>query len=222
MPPPPRLWWIGPPDGDIDVERCLAFGAAAGQGASDALVLLRWPERSDAAAVAAARALRRRLRDRETSMAVGVRLAAAPTPELAHAVADLDAVHLAAGCDLVAARAALDAARARCVLTFAAHDAGALLRGALADGALVSPVLATRSKPESKPLGWDRLRALTALAPTRVVALGGLKPSDAAAVVRAGAAGMAMLGAAWRDPIATHVEALAALMSPATAAPGSP
>jgi thiamine-phosphate diphosphorylase len=68
------------------------------------------------------------------------------------------------------------------------------------DYVTVSPVFVTPSKPGYGPaLGIDNLAALAAIAPP-VYALGGVRPSDVAPCLAAGAYGVAVMGPIMRDP----------------------
>ena len=67
---------------------------------------------------------------------------------------------------------------------------------AVVDHLGVGPVRATATKPDhAAPLGWEGLAAICAAAPLPAVAIGGIKPGDAAAVRAAGAVGMAVVSA---------------------------
>lgn len=96
-----------------------------------------------------------------------------------------DGVHLSAADPLPAVRPA--------VLGRSCHDAAALASAAAqgCDHATLSPIFTTPSKPGyGPPLGVERLAA----APLPVYALGGVTPANAQACVRAGAAGIAVMG----------------------------
>ncbi|MGQ9370590.1 thiamine phosphate synthase [Azospirillum sp. ST 5-10] len=132
-------------------------------------------------------------------------------PQVAQA-AGAAGVHLPDGGDVGRARALLgpDA-----LVGVSAHDAAGLAAAARggADYATLSPVFATSSKPGYGPaLGLAGLRALAAGAPLPVVALGGIGAGNAAAVLGAGAAGIAVMGEAMRgrDPAAAVTRLLAA------------
>jgi 8-oxo-dGTP diphosphatase len=73
------------------------------------------------------------------------------------------------------------------------HDAGELeLAAALgADFATLSPVCATASHPDAKPLGWERFAQLAAGARLPIYALGGVGPDDLERARAAGAQGVA-------------------------------
>ena len=60
-----------------------------------------------------------------------------------------------------------------------------------ADYAMLSPIFATDSKPGAASLGLEELARASRALPIPVVALGGLTPARAAAVLRAGAHGVA-------------------------------
>ncbi|PWU52066.1 thiamine phosphate synthase [Micromonospora globispora] len=84
------------------------------------------------------------------------------------------------------------------------HDAAELGRLTTEDYVTLSPVFPTPSKPGyGPPLGVDGLAGLVRLSPVPVLALGGIStPAQVAAALRAGAAGVAVLGAVMRagDP----------------------
>jgi 8-oxo-dGTP diphosphatase len=66
-----------------------------------------------------------------------------------------------------------------------------------ADFAVLGPVRATPSHPDSAPLGWDRFREIAAGASIPVYALGGLAPADMEQAKSCGAHGLAMVRGAW-------------------------
>ncbi|RIL12693.1 thiamine phosphate synthase [bacterium] len=71
----------------------------------------------------------------------------------------------------------------------------------------VGDVFGTVSKPDADvPIGIDGLAAVAAATPLPVVAIGGVTPSNAAAAIRAGAAGVAVISAV---TLAADVEAAA-------------
>lgn len=123
-------------------------------------------------------------------------------------------VHLASGGDPAAARTLLPQA----LIGASAHSAAeaASLIAAGADYITVSPVFLTESKPGYGPaLGLDGLTQAAAIAKGPVIALAGITPANAAACLKAGAAGIAVMGEVMRaaDPEATVralVEAIAA------------
>jgi 8-oxo-dGTP diphosphatase len=67
------------------------------------------------------------------------------------------------------------------------------------DFAVVGPVKETASHPHAQPLGWPRFSAMVAGSAIPVYAIGGLAPEDLHEAMRAGAHGVAMIGAAWRE-----------------------
>jgi len=103
-------------------------------------------------------------------------------------------LHLPASMDAAPLRA-----RIRGTLSQSCHDAAALRRAASAgcDFAFLSPVFSPRSKPgDVRPtLGLSGLEQLCASAPLPVIALGGIGPAQASDCLRAGAAGIACIGA---------------------------
>jgi 8-oxo-dGTP diphosphatase len=60
-----------------------------------------------------------------------------------------------------------------------------------ADFATLSPVCATASHPDAKPLGWERFAPLVADARLPVYALGGVGPDDLERAHATGAQGVA-------------------------------
>ena len=65
------------------------------------------------------------------------------------------------------------------------------------DFAMLSPVQATASHPETKPLGWEKFRTMCECAPFPVYALGGVKPDDVGQAFNHGAQGIAAIRALW-------------------------
>lgn len=99
-------------------------------------------------------------------------------------------LHLPDGADLAAARARLGPGA---LIGISAHDAGGLARAAIgASYVTLSPVFATMSKPDARPLGPDTFNKLAAAAPLPVLALGGINASNAA---QCRGAGIALIGA---------------------------
>ncbi|WP_347058793.1 thiamine phosphate synthase [Blastococcus sp. HT6-30] len=94
------------------------------------------------------------------------------------------------------------------------------LAGAAAEGCdwvSLSPIFPTSSKPGYGPaLGLDGLAALVPAAPP-VLALGGVRPEHVPGCLAAGAHGVAVMGAAMREPavVADHLAALAGATYPA-------
>lgn len=65
------------------------------------------------------------------------------------------------------------------------------------DFAVLGPVQATPSHPDSMPLGWEGFAALARGASLPVFALGGMKPDDLETAWRCGAQGIAMVRGSW-------------------------
>ncbi|HYH20435.1 MAG TPA: thiamine phosphate synthase [Azospirillum sp.] len=121
-------------------------------------------------------------------------------PELARAV-EASGAHLPDGGDAVAARALLGA---RAMIGVSAHDRAGVERAAAqgADYVTLSPVFPSPSKPGyGPPLGLDGFARIAAGAPLPVLALGGIDAGNAAAVLAAGAAGVAVMGALLRADV---------------------
>jgi len=107
---------------------------------------------------------------------------------------DLDGVHLPSA-DLLALRERPLAAN-RWVAA-SCHDQSELAHAAAmrVDFAVLGPVLATSSHPQSQPLGWERFSDMCAMAPFPVYALGGLTQSDVRVARAAGAQGISGISA---------------------------
>jgi len=78
----------------------------------------------------------------------------------------------------------------------------------------VGPCFATGTKADAgAPLGPEGFGSLVRLAPpgTPVIAIGGITPVNAAAVVKAGAAGVAVIGAVWGESASDPARAARAL-----------
>jgi thiamine-phosphate pyrophosphorylase len=113
-------------------------------------------------------------------------------------------VHLPGGGDPAAARTRLP----RALIGVSAHSAqeAAALVAAGADYVTVSPVFLTESKPGYGPaFGLGGLSAVVAVTKGPVIALAGITPANAASCLKAGAAGIAVMGEVMRsaDPEAT-------------------
>ncbi len=108
---------------------------------------------------------------------------------------DADGVHL--GGDAMPVAAARRILGDRAFVSVAAHDDDAVRAavGEGADAALVSPIFASPGKAPAR--GVVALRSARALAPPRfaLYALGGVTPENAAACIRAGAHGVAVIRA---------------------------
>ena len=98
-------------------------------------------------------------------------------------------------------------------------------RAAAADGAdyvTLSPIFATESKPRYGPaLGLETLASVSDSVALPVIALAGIGPDNAAACLDAGAAGVAVMGAAMRadDPKQLVSDLLAAIAAVSLSAP---
>lgn len=79
------------------------------------------------------------------------------------------------------------------LITAAVHSAAALTRAQRAgvDAVLLSPVFATPSHPDARPLGVLRFAGLVRHCPLRVFALGGIGPRNVRRLKGTGAAGIA-------------------------------
>ena len=137
----------------------------------------------------------------ELAHAHGARVVINGEPELAGGVG-ADGVHLSA------ARLAARSERPGVVLCGAScHSRAELERAATLglDYALLSPVKATLTHPETgpgggvAPLGWEGFAALAHGLPLPVYALGGLTAGDLDAAQRHGAHGVVLLRAAWAE-----------------------
>jgi thiamine-phosphate pyrophosphorylase len=129
--------------------------------------------------------------------------------------AGLDGVHLPAAADPAAARSLLGADALIGISIHSAAEARMLDR-ALVDYAVLGPVYATTSKPGYGPaLGPEGVRLIARGAAVPIIAIGGITPDRVADVMRAGAAGVAVMGSVMRsaDP-AMEVRALLAALDP--------
>lgn len=82
-----------------------------------------------------------------------------------------------------------------------------------ADVVQVGTVYETASKPDQTPAGIDLVSGVAKAVPVPVIAVGGVTAENAAGVVRAGADGVAVIGAIWDtdDPKAAAAELYRAL-----------
>jgi 8-oxo-dGTP diphosphatase len=80
------------------------------------------------------------------------------------------------------------------------HNADELARAAHlgVDFAVLGPVKATPTHPDSNPLGWEGFAALARGTSLPVFALGGMKPDDLETAWRRGAQGIAMVRGSWQ------------------------
>jgi len=65
------------------------------------------------------------------------------------------------------------------------------------DFAMLSPVQATKSHPDARPIGWQHFQSLCEHAPFPVYALGGVGPNDLEQSFSCGAQGIAAIRALW-------------------------
>jgi thiamine-phosphate pyrophosphorylase len=146
----------------------------------------------------------------------GARLTLHGDAKLAEA-SGLDGVHLAAGGDAARARALLGRERLVGISIHGAAEA-AKLDPALVDYAIAGPAYETQSKPGYGPaLGPQGIGAIIAAAPVPILAIGGIGAEKAPELVRAGAAGIAVMGAIMRSsaPEAEIGRLITALAAPA-------
>lgn len=81
------------------------------------------------------------------------------------------------------------------------HDRAQLARAEAlgVDFVVLSPVLATVSHPQARPIGWEGLRELTESTGLPAFALGGVGPGDLAQAWRHGAQGVAAIRGLWGE-----------------------
>jgi len=145
--------------------------------------------------------LARRLRDR--CRTAGVTFIVNDRVDLALAV-DADGVHL--GQDDLPARVGRTLLRPGMILGISTHSV-AQARAAQADGAdyvAVGSMYPTETKPDFQLVGPDLVRALRPEVRVPLIGIGGITPANVAAVIRAGADGVAVVSAVCgaRDPAA--------------------
>ena len=124
-------------------------------------------------------------------------------------------MHLPSGGDIAAMRARVPEDWLVGASAHSAEEAAAMI-AAGADYVTISPIFATDSKPGYGPaLGLDGLAAVAAAVKGPVIALGGITVENAVACMKAGAAGVAVMGDVMRsaDPQAT-VQALVDAIAP--------
>jgi thiamine-phosphate pyrophosphorylase len=113
--------------------------------------------------------------------------------------AGVDGVHLSARGDAAAARAVLGP---RALVGISIHSAAkaAVLDPRVVDYAIAGPAFLTASKPGYGPaLGPNGLAAICRAAPVPVVAIGGIEAENVGDVIKAGAAGVAVMGSVMRS-----------------------
>jgi 8-oxo-dGTP diphosphatase len=125
----------------------------------------------------------------------GARLMLNADPTLLEAV-PADGVHLNAKRLAETRERPLDQAL---MVSAACHDADELARAVDLglDFALLSPVLATPSHPQSEPLGWEHFASLVDELPLPVYALGGMEPGHIAQAIACGGQGIAAISSLW-------------------------
>jgi len=94
--------------------------------------------------------------------------------------------------DIATARAQLPPAM---VIGRSVHSVDSAQRATGADYVLAGHVYPSASKPGLTPLGLNRFAAIAEAAPCPALAIGGITPERVAEVVRAGASGLAVIGA---------------------------
>jgi thiamine-phosphate pyrophosphorylase len=127
--------------------------------------------------------------------------------------AGLDNVHLPATGDAAAARVTLGAQALLGISIHSAAEARAL-HPAVVDYAVAGPAYLTASKPGYGPaLGLHGLARICRAARVPIIAIGGIEADNVAAVMTAGAAGIAVMGSVMRvdDPGGVIEELLGAL-----------
>jgi thiamine-phosphate pyrophosphorylase len=131
--------------------------------------------------------------------------------------ANAHALHLPAGGDAEAARALLGR-KALIGLSVHGADEASHADARVVDYLVAGPVFETQSKPGYGPaIGATGLAAIVQAAPLPVLAIGGVAADNVAACLRAGAAGIAVMGSVMRaaDPGKEMKLLLAALASAA-------
>lgn len=170
----------------------LAGRAAAAVRGGATMIHLRLPDESPRTLVEAARALRR--------AASGVPLLVNERADVAIA-ADADGVHV--GSDGLSPAALRRIVPARFIIGVSVGADDEIARASGADYVAIGPVFASSTGSAGVEIGIVRFGALAERCGLPVVAVGGLSPDNASAVLAAGAAGVAaisaLLGAA--DPM---------------------
>jgi thiamine-phosphate pyrophosphorylase len=128
--------------------------------------------------------------------------------------AGADGVHLAAGGDVIGARAMLGPGALVGLSVHTIAEARSL-DPTFVDYAIAGPAFETPSKPGYGPaLGLEGIRAIAAAARVPVIAIGGITPERVVEIIAAGAAGVAVMGSVMRarDP-GEEVRALLAALT---------
>ena len=185
-----------------------AVALAAIDGGATA-VQLRAPELDDDELLTVARELAPRC------AAAGVLFVVNDRPAVA-VLSSADGAHVGQGDDRENARATLGPDRVLGISVTSASEA----RAAVDRGAdyLGVTVWATPTKPEAPPGGIELVREVAGIVAVPVVGIGGIDPSNAADVIAAGAAGVAVISAvaAAPDPVAATRDLARAVGAPAT------
>ena len=182
----------------LDPVLCAPLGMAETAGAAISggirIVQLRHKTASTAERVEIGRALRAAMQGS------GARLVVNDDAEAAVAL-QADGLHVGQGdMPAAAARAAIGSKMALGLSVETEAHARAVDRG-LVDYVGVSLVFGTPTKPDhARPVGIDGLARIVALCPVPAVGIGGLGPAHARDVLRAGAAGLAVVSAICGQP----------------------
>lgn len=125
--------------------------------------------------------------------------------------AGVDGVHLAAGGDSAAARSMLGP---EALIGLSVHTPAEAASAGAADYTIAGPAYETASKPGYGPaLNASGISAIAKRSPVPVIAVGGIRTSNLSEIIKAGAAGIAVMGGIMRadDPAAEIRDLLAAL-----------
>jgi len=125
--------------------------------------------------------------------------------------ADVDGVHLAAGGDAAAARSMLGP---EALIGLSIHTPAEAASASSADYVVAGPAYETASKPGYGPaLNASGISAIAKRSSVPVIAVGGIAASNLSEIIKAGAAGIAVMGGIMRaaDPGADMRELLGAL-----------
>ncbi len=184
------VYFVTDPDAPEPVPDQVRAAVAAGVGT----VQLRDKRASDADMLALARELQRITRAAGASLVINDRVQVAID-------AGADGLHVGQGDgDIAAIRARIGPRMALGLSVETLEQIGAVPPDT-ADYFGVGPLRATATKPDAAaPLGMDGLERIIAATPLPCVAIGGVKPGDAAAIRRAGAGGIAVVSAISRAP----------------------
>jgi thiamine-phosphate pyrophosphorylase len=169
--------------------RGLIATVLAGVAGGATIVQLRDKDADDAALVAAARALRAELAPLGVPLIVNDRVAVAEA-------AGADGVHIGQDDGDPAAARALLGPDALIGLSVTRAAEIATVDASVVDYVGLGPVFATATKPDAAPaLGLAGARAIAARLPVPWIAIGGIDAANAADVIAAGAAGIAVVSA---------------------------